>query len=770
MLERFSVEADLVEQRLAHGTITTTELETLRLEIEARRRSLAPVAESVENELAPLLAQREVLGPAPEDSATESAETARRRIDLNNLIAPLEALQKRIREAEARGRALMNLAIEQRRERFTDQLLTRGRSPLRFDEMTLAAESLVRVWQKIKKETAHRLELRDQVNVLLDRVILPAMLAVVALGVAVGLRRWSVRRLLNAAEAAQTAVRRLALGIGITLARLVMPVLGVMIIMAGLFYSGFIGLTGKTLIEALASALLFVIGAYALSGAYFAPGAASVRLSALENAPARRAHRWLVALMALVGLDRALVENGDKIGLSIEALNVLNAGLLTCAAAALWGFIGASGIGSTPQQQPGAEIAGQADDDADAETGSTLYGIGRAARIIARIAALIAPLLAFAGYFGASRFAIYPVVLSGVVIGLCILLYDVACSLIGIVDRKGSKGRTSNGLQLIPVMFAFLLACAATPALALIWGADYADLHTLWAYVVEGFRVGDVVISPTDFITFVLVFTIGYMLTRSLKSVLRRSVLPLTTLDPGGRSAVLAGVGYLGVFVSVLVAVSTTGLDLSNLAIVAGALSVGIGFGLQTIVNNFVSGIILLIERPIKTGDWVEIGGHHGYVRKVNVRSTEIETFDRSSMFVPNADLISGTVTNWTYSNSHGRLIVPVGVAYGSDMRKVEKLLLEAAQAHPMLLRRPAPYVILTGFGDSSVDFEIRGVLRDVNWVLNVASDIRFDILEKFEAAGIEIPFPQRDLHLKGSFPGSGAKLDDSMSATAPET
>ena len=207
------------------------------------------------------------------------------------------------------------------------------------------------------------------------------------------------------------------------------------------------------------------------------------------------------------------------------------------------------------------------------------------------------------------------------------------------------------------------------------------------------------------------------------------------------------------------VALAAAGFEVSQLAIVVGALGVGIGFGLQNVVNNFVSGLILMFERPIQPGDVVEVGGTSGKVREIGMRATTLSTFEGADVVVPNGMLLNEKLINWTLSDTDRRIDVNVGVAYGTDPRKVLELLMEVTAATPGIATQPEPTVLFVGFGASSLDFAIRAWTNNFGDWVKIRSDLNVRVYDALQAAGIEIPFPQQDVHVRSVAPAAGAAL-----------
>jgi small-conductance mechanosensitive channel len=226
--------------------------------------------------------------------------------------------------------------------------------------------------------------------------------------------------------------------------------------------------------------------------------------------------------------------------------------------------------------------------------------------------------------------------------------------------------------------------------------------------------------------------------------------MPHTAIEPSLRLSIVTILGYVGFIIAIVVALGEIGIDPQKIALVAGALSVGIGFGLQSIVSNFVSGLILLAERPIRVGDQIVVKNEEGFVRRISVRATEIETFEKASVIIPNSELITGVVKNWTHANTMGRIQFKIGVSYESDPEQVRDILTACVIEHPAILKEPPPAVFLMEFGDNSLNFEIFCIAKDLAIRGSAKSDINFEILKRFRAAGIEIPFPQRDVRLIG--------------------
>ena len=253
-----------------------------------------------------------------------------------------------------------------------------------------------------------------------------------------------------------------------------------------------------------------------------------------------------------------------------------------------------------------------------------------------------------------------------------------------------------------------------------------------------------------------ILFASVIIVERIVQKQLIRRFLCRTKLQPSLQFGLSRIIGYTLIAVGFYVAFQLVGVDLSSLAIIAASLGVGIGFGLQNIINNFVSGIIILAERPISIGDRIEVAGVAGRVTKIQLRSTTVVTNDNITMIVPNADFISNTVTNWSHGDPKVRIRVPIGVAYGSDLKLLQRLLLEAAAEHPKALRDPSPVVLFTEFGDSSLNFELGVWTQEMTAIpIHFTSEMNFIIDQKLRENDIEIPFPQRDLHVRSGLPAA---------------
>ena len=253
-----------------------------------------------------------------------------------------------------------------------------------------------------------------------------------------------------------------------------------------------------------------------------------------------------------------------------------------------------------------------------------------------------------------------------------------------------------------------------------------------------------------------ILFASVIIIERIVQKQLIRRFLSRTKLQSSLQFGLSRIIGYTLIAVGFYVAFQLVGVDLSSLAIIAVSLGVGVGFGLQNIINNFVSGIIILAEQPISIGDRIEVAGVAGRVTKMQLRSTTVVTNDNITMIVPNADFISNTVTNWSHGDPKVRIRVPVGVAYGSDLKLLQQLLLEAAGEHPKALRDPSPVVLFTEFGDSSLNFELGVWTQEMTATpVHFTSEMNFIIEQKLRENDIEIPFPQRDLHVRSGLPAA---------------
>lgn len=350
------------------------------------------------------------------------------------------------------------------------------------------------------------------------------------------------------------------------------------------------------------------------------------------------------------------------------------------------------------------------------------------------------------------------------ILAVSLILYDAVDIIVAVIKISRDKfldfldmtkveaSRSLNTHRILRVGLKVFIIIGAVVLILTQWGIINADNERLRDFFFNGFQISGFTIAPARIVLALLMFVLGWPTIEYLKKIIDREWLQSANISESSRDTFLTLSGYVGFAVLLLIVLGLAGIKLTGLTVIIGALSVGIGFGLQNIVNNFISGLILMFERPIKKGDWIQVGATEGYVKKISIRSTIIQTFDRSDVIVPNSELISNQVTNMMLDDDRGRLRVSVGVAYGSDTELVQQLLYEIGSSHEQVITdgsAPEPRVYFQAFGDSSLNFDLLCHLKDIDFKIIVRSALHLAIDKAFREHGIEIPFPQRDIHVK---------------------
>jgi potassium efflux system protein len=363
--------------------------------------------------------------------------------------------------------------------------------------------------------------------------------------------------------------------------------------------------------------------------------------------------------------------------------------------------------------------------------------------------ALLIVVALVAGYAGVAAFISLRVIVAAAVFGALFLLLVITQTLFGSINEQTAKGQMlaeSLGINartlglsgsLLSALIRVLLIVSAFLLIIGPWEVSTADLFDTVRNIPFGFKIGEIRVSFQAILAAIVVLVLLLVVVRLMQRWLERELLPRTALEPSLQLSIVTIFGYVGAITAIAFALTGLGFDLQKIALIAGALSVGIGFGLQSIVSNFVSGLILLTERPIRVGDSIVVKGEEGWVRRVRVRATEIETFDRASVIIPNSEFITGVVKNWTRANRLGRIVIKVGVGYETDPDRVRDILTDIANAHPQVVQTPPPAAFLVAFGETALEFELRCVVAEVEKGLSVRSDLHYAIIQKFREAGI---------------------------------
>jgi len=729
-------ELDRLESALQKPRLRYSELNDLRDELQRVRAGIEDFWKRLEPRLAAAKDEVALLGPTPAaGQPPEPEQAALNRAELNYHFGLLSAGQAAVHSANRRIDHLINTIQDIRRKNFTTNLFqpvpgiysyqTWAKLPDYVPSATSRVRDLVADWWD---------SIRDRNEVLLiafEAVLLWLVLTVAAWHGVHRLRRWRH-------EGEPPFWRRASSAAGIILLR-ILPVVASITFLYGMIAEAH-ALPERVdwIFYSTAQSITIIFAVNALVTTVFAPRLSQWRLIPASDRAAARICGLVLTLAIFYGVTTLIY----VVTRLVQAPFALTVAVAFPSSLLLAGIVVA--ILLTP-------LDGQHWDKMPSLRWLSALRIP----IWITVAAIV--VCALGGYLALSRFLAQQLIVTGSILAFVYLLLlwvdgfmqglgdDSAATGRWLKERVGLEQRRRERLVLpIGLSLKFAVLVLSVPLILLQWGYRWPDIYDWYSQLFFGFHIGNTQVSFAVLLASLIVFGLAYAAARLFQGWLDTRVLKPAGISGGVRDSIRIGVGYVGIVIAALAAFSYAGFNLSNLAILAGAFSVGIGFGLQSVVNNFVSGLILLAERPIKVGDLVVVGGEEGHVCKISVRSTEIETSERAHVLIPNSCFITEKVKNWTLRDNIRRIVIPVSVGYGCDPRKVRATLLKVAQDNPDVITTPAPSVDFD-FGADTLNFKLYAFVYDLNKGGSTSTDLRIAILDAFNEAGIAIPFRQTD-------------------------
>ncbi|SNY90849.1 Small-conductance mechanosensitive channel [Cohaesibacter sp. ES.047] len=784
LAESLTTRLDRIEAALNRDSLVENDFTGLREELQ----QVVEEASNKKDELQPTLTEDRARLEALKPEETEEGDTANpesatlkeRRSDLEDQVAALDAEVKLLTANSVRATQMLNKITLARQQRFTEQLFNRSSSLLNpnlwLDGLTglqvtgNAMSFLVSDWASFLSSKA-----AGQIWQIVGMILLIAFLIA---GPLRNLLFNGVSRLARL-ETPNALQRSLHAAWSIFVYTFV-PFLILFAVLLILKNAELVPPRVNEFINKLGYVILSISLGYGLVRVLTAPTKPQYRLLNLTTSSAHKLFGVAIVLLIITGIDLTFRETQQLLFTPIETTILISGVSAVLVAVLIWLAMRIT-LGDLEQDDDDQEdgMTSTPSVSADVSASNFLPGFISVFKPLVWLASVSIILSIILGYVSLGTFLAEQMLRIFVILALLgvftALLDNFFAEGLDVSNPRVRKGAHSIGIPLRAVnqigvllngLLRILLYIAAALLIFAPWGVQSTDFLSSMRRAIFSVEIGDLTISPIAILGALAVFFIALVLVRSVQRWMERSLLPATNLDTGLKNSIQTSVGYIGFIVAAMLAFSYMGLDLSNIALVAGALSVGIGFGLQSIVNNFVSGLILLVERPIKTGDWVVVGEHQGFVQKISVRATKIETFDRATVILPNSELISNRVMNWMHNGAMGRIVVPVGVSYDADPEQVREILKRVANESPLVASYPEPDVYFLNFGDSSLDFDVRCYVHDVLTSLVTSSELRFEIFKALKEAGIEIPYPQRDVHIRSV---SSPNLDKQLALSPDE-